>query len=604
MDARNRAVVVIHGIGDQRQGETVERLASSYFANGAVKIDKSTLWLPEHVDVEGNGDKVDAYSVELVKVEKDPNLLFAEVYWADISRVLAGFLGFFVGVWQILTGLRFVIEEAAHPESDAPVSPVMHGVFWLGRAINFILVGPLVAMNILLLTLTIGVFWDLEGIGEEIAFLFTALLFIGVLFWLSKTEYVTKTTLLMTLGSLFYFIFHVTVIYEPSFYLENIRDYGYLLIRASSIFWSILAILVWILLSISGVVFLYFSMMRRHWPSLVIACAGPCLSVGLWSFVLANFWMFVLHNVLPRAGTINVSEVVEAGIPFLSLIWLSAICVGGALLMVFLGRRQVAKRKNNIPADWLRLIFSPVAVIVILLFASLWIVATVNAWFATEDRNLIPGIQGFIDFLNLKIVSVVAVVLGLFGIFMRKIGQALDLLLDIVTYFRQEKSNVSMSFPRKNGGDDDHEPTRNFKTRFLKREKIADRFRSLIYHLVHHMEVDEITVVAHSQGTVTAIRELETIDDWLDEKRPAIKLITMGSPYTHVYEYYFPRNFDVAKPKVDQWINIYAIDDYVGTVINGKTPTAPTNIPVAAIGHNGYWTDIPVMNIIQDKSAF
>lgn len=82
-----------------------------------------------------------------------------------------------------------------------------------------------------------------------------------------------------------------------------------------------------------------------------------------------------------------------------------------------------------------------------------------------------------------------------------------------------------------------------------------------------------------------------------------VDLVTMGSPFTHLYQHYFPdrypplfdgsdlnrRDWGTHLPStVQRWLNIYRVDDFVGTHIDGSEGF-PTNICIPAGGHTGYW---------------
>ena len=104
--------------------------------------------------------------------------------------------------------------------------------------------------------------------------------------------------------------------------------------------------------------------------------------------------------------------------------------------------------------------------------------------------------------------------------------------------------------------------------------------------------------------------------DWLSRLPLGVplKLVTMGSPYIHLYNSYFPSLFaDLAKrPQLQptragglltEWVNIFRVDDFVGTHIdstrNDGKPNAgtgwPREVPVPPNGHTNYWADVKVM---------
>jgi hypothetical protein len=121
--------------------------------------------------------------------------------------------------------------------------------------------------------------------------------------------------------------------------------------------------------------------------------------------------------------------------------------------------------------------------------------------------------------------------------------------------------------------------------------------------------VTHLTIIAHSQGTMIAVDVLtltgldptskDEISGWL-KKLKGFHLITMGSPLSHLYQHYFPGRYapftdpswNDLKAQIRNWINIYRIDDYVGTHIQNDPrdwPDGPRNFPISPGGHTGYW---------------
>jgi hypothetical protein len=154
------------------------------------------------------------------------------------------------------------------------------------------------------------------------------------------------------------------------------------------------------------------------------------------------------------------------------------------------------------------------------------------------------------------------------------------------------------------------------------RQRIQDRLKVLMAQLIQDETPDEIVIVSHSQGTVIA---MDVIDQeaktWL-ALLPAtdnLDLITMGSPYTHIYATYFPASFKPHRTRVNlntfdaggcltSWTNIFRVDDFVGTFIDGS-PHAPNGTwpdrqwpreyAVPKNGHTMYWTDENVAEILR-----
>ena len=147
------------------------------------------------------------------------------------------------------------------------------------------------------------------------------------------------------------------------------------------------------------------------------------------------------------------------------------------------------------------------------------------------------------------------------------------------------------------------------------RRRIRERMNVLMAQLIRDEAPDEIVVVSHSQGTVIALEVLASeARDWRAAlpEGGTLRLITMGSPYTHLYNRYFPMSFPPpaaraawrrreaasAEEGLDDWVNLFRVDDFVGTHIDaprhhGKRPATswPQDIPLPAGGHTNYWTD-------------
>jgi hypothetical protein len=138
------------------------------------------------------------------------------------------------------------------------------------------------------------------------------------------------------------------------------------------------------------------------------------------------------------------------------------------------------------------------------------------------------------------------------------------------------------------------------------RHRIQDRLATLVAELLANEAPDRVIIVAHSQGTVIALDTLDLHGPTWAEGRE-LRLVTMGSPYTHVYNRYFPHSFRPHRKRknlgprgvLSGWTNIFRVDDFVGTHIDAPRnrhkgddrPNWPTECPVPAGGHTMYWVD-------------
>lgn len=132
------------------------------------------------------------------------------------------------------------------------------------------------------------------------------------------------------------------------------------------------------------------------------------------------------------------------------------------------------------------------------------------------------------------------------------------------------------------------------------RIRIQKRLRSLVQDLILTEEPDRIDFVCHSQGTVITLDVLATKGGFWGRGRH-LTLVTMGSPWRHLYHRYFGHAFaDLAEAPagVDRWTNIFRIDDFIGTHVRAGSDDEQ---PVGPGGHTNYWRDSAVRQILQDR---
>jgi hypothetical protein len=149
------------------------------------------------------------------------------------------------------------------------------------------------------------------------------------------------------------------------------------------------------------------------------------------------------------------------------------------------------------------------------------------------------------------------------------------------------------------------------------RRRIHARLAVLMNELIANEAPDSILLVAHSQGTVIAIDMLDkAAQDW--GRNRTLRLVTMGSPYTHLYHRYFPASFPShrLRPGLEPaqgpaglvaWVNLFRADDFIGTHLDaprnralGGPPGAwPRDVVLGLGGHTNYWVDGRILGPLQ-----
>ncbi len=201
-------------------------------------------------------------------------------------------------------------------------------------------------------------------------------------------------------------------------------------------------------------------------------------------------------------------------------------------------------------------------------------------------------------------------------------------------YGRRIESDLAIT-PEVGRGVNDDEVLINVRTfanetlrSFPVRRAIQKRVEASIRHLSRLVKEAGITcdliLISHSQGTMAAIGALNASS--LRESLGAfdsVRFVTMGSPFTHIYQHYFPhlypelnhdrwRNLREAlergkQPFLPRWTNIYRIDDYVGRWISDPSGTLVENVPVGVGrdgigGHLYYLRDQRVIDRLRSRS--
>jgi hypothetical protein len=384
-------------------------------------------------------------------------------------------------------------------------------------------------------------------------------------------------------------------------------------------------------------------------PNLVAPAIG--LMSLLWFFLSAALWAAALK--LPDGLNLGVQKenitgalvAINAAVLVLGFLGLVALCVvrrKGELKDEAFGDPQGYMKKDETGskapyfADRFRLLIAPGMLRVLCLFLPLVLAISLLIYIPSAGKLL-----GFLVEWTIPVIFGVLAV-GSFLVYrlQAEFTAGIGILADVLAYLN---NSSWMSGAPKDAKDKyyvDAPSARTLMERlpFVKtkgewtnsnprgywlRRRIHDRLDVLVRSLIRDEKPDRIEIVSHSQGTIIAIdlvalRGGEWFKAWKkSNEEPGkifhgeMRLVTMGSPYTHLYGYYFPSSFKTVtgRPELQQrdplasegltdWINIFRIDDFVGTYIG--TDEWPREFPVPANGHTNYWVDRHVVMKLRD----
>ena len=203
-----------------------------------------------------------------------------------------------------------------------------------------------------------------------------------------------------------------------------------------------------------------------------------------------------------------------------------------------------------------------------------------------------------------------------------------DILLDVVNHFYFRATQL------KDALDDDDEfdiKETTFSSGslfFSRRDMIHCRIKKiLVYYRERLRHRPELIIVSHSQGTMVAV-EIQNDPEmaWLNASFSKTSLVTMGSPLNHLYQHYFGHLYpslnepfwDGLNQRVDRWMNLFRIDDFVGQEVdfpmqpaNKTTQSWMTNFgasmpdssshPLGRHGHTNYWDDEAALKVLRQE---
>jgi hypothetical protein len=598
-----------------------------------------------------------SYENGIVKDER----VIADFFWGDVTAFGSSVVDVVLAYFKVAMGLSHAIRENAsdvYPEDnweDRCIRP-------LARGAALTIHGPIIALNIVmllglllaagaasalapcmsadvllrvqiggvgLLAIAAGLFLLRHGRG---AFLYRHLLSWVVLSGLAFLLLGSPELLGFADSKAVASIESWVVWLESGMRLEDFRrtypgllGVGWRMLALMSALWIVVfvqVILVWIL----GLIRLMRVGMPRV-PNLIV----PALSLMslLWFLLIAALWAAVLK--LPSSYNLDLKKEAVAG---------ALVAIGAALIVlillavaagwVFRLKSELKRTKFSDPAAYMadsganadayanrfRLLIASWMLRALSIFLPL-VLATFYFGLFSSDGVLVNWtitiIFGILAVGSLLVYSLRA-----------EFAAGLGILADVLAYL----NNSSWMSGAAGGPYKTDEPPRQtwlerlfFKNKgspatnasprgYWLRRRIHDRLDVLIRNLIRDEKPDRLDIVSHSQGTMIAIDLIDLRGkEWLKEL-PAgspgdIRLVTMGSPYTHLYGHYFPSSFpsvekraNLANPKkgglLRAWLNIFRIDDFVGTHVSKGV--WPEEFPVFPNGHTNYWVDRRVVD--------
>ena len=588
------AVVLLHGIGAQEQRTTInEFLASLHRLKLSPRSEQQVVR-----QVGNNDDSFDYYYSE--SSIGDHPVTIAEYYWADLSRIRVGFLHVLVNYFQLVVDVPDIIYACLGPNVTNGQSrdyfvlrclrsilamalwiiyfPIMaanfaYAVLVAGFAVNVRLKGSLNLSDVADLTVVLSVS--------------TAILATFLLIRLGILNQYFKALALMTMAILLaVFCIGLYGLFDPDWSL-TFNQYSVQFQNGLNLLWLIVLMVSLIYLLLLPLLCLFF---RKRWRAIVLGFATNFLVIRFWLFLITTIWLIYLTSVFEEQTYSELVGDIGGPIRFLSLIWLDIAVVGIALLVALAAFVLQTRSAQGaiVGIKYPRLIvpkmLPSLTVILAVLGLAIIFACTCSVLFPEcTDMNC-----GFVDRPTEWIIANAATFLAIGGLIIQFTHSGFEVALDIVNYFKSDRGHRRVNPFAAMSSVFSYELEKPEALRYRLKNRL-----NILLNDIHEVidNFDRTILVGHSLGSMVAIDLLKEFH-MRGKKSKRLDLVTMGSPYTSIFNYYFPHMFASASaallPNVENWKNIYSENDYVGgNLTDGQTGI--TELVQPPFGHVPYF---------------
>lgn len=142
--SKDRLVLVVHGIGEQMPGETIDVLVGGLTGDRPCQVVAEKRQLHEtKTEWSESCNDAELFPCDIRSVRfGDRRTDFAEVYWGDLSRGFRGSLNGIVGLFTLIMSLSHIARENRHAVDAGPVMSMLSWFFVM------LLHGPIVTINL------------------------------------------------------------------------------------------------------------------------------------------------------------------------------------------------------------------------------------------------------------------------------------------------------------------------------------------------------------------------------------------------------------------------------------------------------------------------
>ena len=597
------AIVLLHGIGDQRQRETLDQFLGALRRVGAADPGRERIFRELPSQTPGSN-----YFLARTDIAGQPTTI-AECYWADISRVKSGLLSILRNFFQLIVDAPDIIYACLGPRltGDKPKD------FFLLRCMRSLLAVmiwliyfPIIAINIAYAIL-VGEFAISAARFPEVSLATTAdgnfaiasgasVALLSLSGRLRLVHPYTRAIIFMVAGVMIAVCgFSLSNLF---FYQQSVSygQYATFFNGGLNGLWSVVTAISLVYLIL---VPLLCALFYKRWRSILLGFTTAFLVIRFWLALITTLWLVYLTSIFDAETYDNLITNIGGPIRFVSLVWFDVAIIGlvlGSSLLSFIARTAASEGKIT-GRRYPRLIIPSVLpfVAMVLAITGVMVIGACNCALILPQCGELTC--GFVYEPSEWIIANAATLLALGGVLIQLAHSRFDVAIDIVNFFKSDRGHRRIN------------PFGAIASVFLFqpdsivsfRRRLQERLSQLLNDLnVADGRHGRTLLVGHSLGSMIAI-------DWLDDKsnRPSgathYELVTMGTPYGAIFHHYFPHMFAPAArdllPGVVGWTNVYRENDYVGTSLSDGDKNID-EVAQPPTGHYGYFSDDAVVREI------
>jgi hypothetical protein len=657
-EARNVAVVLAHGVGDAEPGYAISTVIATLTRCAGFGRDEEVRvrYLPD--EAAGASKHTFPVFIGTGKLATGERLTFAELYWADITRIGPGRVNAMLGLFRVIF--------ESHHFIDAVLDRRTGSGHWLLRHLlliaSWMLRGPIIGLTVN----TAAALWatlyilpkSLQWLSEPALF---GTVFLGVLVvsaalfiwswrrrdatWYDPTFWTAVCAATLTAISFGAHVLRIplpcpTAIPAQAADCRQLHvDQIYVILRYLWAAWGAIMLLS-LPLAIAVIWNRRKSASPHATPRVLVALGIVMLQFVLWTAVVGTAVMPFLYraeeikginalksqyrdlplqpndataqrlfNVVPWDP--NQSEWIDRvafGYGFNAVVILCIMLIGA---MTFMRRSRLARKSRSgaviyaaqlpriVVGSWILgtlLVVSFLQTLYLPLSTWVWS-GTFFEWIA--DWPFTGQVVTFIQYYKHAILAIGWMSsLALPVLVGAQLSNPVHIARDLLDHQYSPRRASALSAARRRSRD---------VARYPRRARVQARLERLLNEVVRNGQFDQLILGVHSQGSVIIFDYLNDPD--LDNKQlGGLKpdLITCGSPLAHLYQHYFFEYADLQshitalRNRIGRWINLYRIDDYIGAQIGQLADEIIKNEQLGPGGHTDYWRVEQLGQVIVD----